>query len=265
MKRIFTFFLLVISNIIILGCAHRYSEEEYQALQNELNASKKQYEAIQADKTRLENELGETRKKLEKTSAETAAGCADKQALLDKNIDCMEENKNLLKQISRFRVITQERKDAQWRLDKANDYLSAVLSSERMNDQLYIVKADDAVKIIIPQRVLFPAPSSAWLMPKGISLVKKIAKGLNDLNPLSIEIAGHTDDTPISKRDLKVYPTQWDLANARAVSILLTLEGQGIKKDRLYAVSYGDTRPIADSTSEEGRAMNRRVEIVISP
>ena len=265
MKRIFIFFLLIALYIIILGCAHRHSEEEYQALGNELNESQKQYEATLVDKKHLEHDLGEVRKKLEKASAETAAGSADKQDLLDKNIDCMEENKSLLKEISRFKTLTQERKDAQWRLNKADEHLAAFLSSERINDQLYIVKTDDTVKIIIPQRELFQAPSSALLMPRGTSLVKKIAKGLNDLKPMSIEVAGHTDATPISKRDLKVYPTQWDLANARAVSILLILEGQGINKDKLSTVSYGDTRPIADPTSEEGRAMNRRVEIVITP
>ncbi len=91
----------------------------------------------------------------------------------------MEENKNLLKQISRFKVMTQERKDAQWRLEKAHETLLSSLNTERVNDQLYIIKNEDKVKIVIPQRVLFPAPSSAWLMPNGASLIKKIAEGLD--------------------------------------------------------------------------------------
>jgi chemotaxis protein MotB len=64
---------------------------------------------------------------------------------------------------------------------------------------------------------------------------------------------------------MKTYPTQWDLAMARALTVLLSLEHSGINRDKLSAVSYGDTRPIADTKTEEGRAMNRRVEIVITP
>jgi chemotaxis protein MotB len=265
MKRIFSFFLLIPLIYLLGGCTHRSTQEENKALQSELNACKTQYETCQTQKTRLDDDLDETRKKLEKTSSDITSGYSDKQDLLDKNIDCLEENKNLLKQISRFKVLIQERKDTQWRLNNANDYLMNFLATERMNDQLYIVKGEDTVKIIIPQRVLFPAPFSAWLIPKGTALIKKIAKGLDKLKPLYVEVAGHTDDSSIPKQVQKVYPTQWDLSHARAVSVLLMFEGLGIKRDKLSVVSYGDTRPIADSTSEEGRAMNRRVEIVITP
>lgn len=265
MKRISGVFPLIFILLLAFGCAHRYSEEEYKAVTDELNSCKQKGEAFQKEKARMDSDLSEMRKKLEQASSTVTTGLSDKQDLLDKNIECMEENKALLKQISRFKVIIQERKDAQWRLDKAQETLMAFLETERVNDQIYIIKSEGTVKIVIPQRVLFPTTTSAWLMPKGTPLIKKIAKGLNQLKPLNVEIAGHTDNSSLPRSVMKTYPTHWDLANARAVSVLLALEEFGINKDKLSAASYGDTRPIADSTTDDGRAMNRRVEIVITP
>jgi chemotaxis protein MotB len=264
MKRMLSLFIVTLF-LIAPGCAYRHTSQEYTALQSELDANKKLYDTCLSDKKRLDKELDEARKVLDKASTDITSSYSYKQELLDKNINCMEENKALLKQISRFKVLLQERKDAQWRLDKADNYLTSFFSAERMSDQLYIVKGEDAVKIIIPQKALFPSPFSAWLMPKGVSIIKKIAKGLDEFKPLYVEVAGHTDNTAMPKQLLKTYPTQWDLSHARAVSVLLVLESLGIKKDKLSVISYGNTRPIADLNSEEGRAMNRRVEIVITP
>lgn len=247
------------------GCAHRYSEDEYRAITNDLGSCRQQLSATQAEKARLDTDLSVMKQKLEMNSSAMAADSAETQGLLDRNIACLEENRNLLKQISRFKVITQERKDTQWRLNKAQEFLLSYLGTERVNDQLYIIKGEGKVKIVIPQRVLFPAPASAWLMPNGASVIRKIAKGLDKLKPLYVEVAGYTDDSPIPKSILKTYPTHWDLGNARAAAVLLALQGSGIKKDKLSALSFGDTRPISDSLSEEGRAMNRRVEIIITP
>ncbi|MCU0575612.1 MAG: OmpA family protein [Desulfobacterota bacterium] len=265
MKRIVAFFLIAALVLIMGGCAHRYTEEEFMAVKSELDANRRMHEECGAEKARLENDLKDALRKIEKASDDITAGYSSKQDLLDRNIECMEENRALLKQVSRFKVITQERKDAQWRLDKANDYLVGFLKAERMSDQLYIVRVEDAVKVIIPQRSLFPVPSSAWLMPGGSTLIKKLAKGLNELKPLAVAVAGHTEGLPITRQIMKTYPTQWDLAMARALTVLLSLEHSGINRDKLSAVSYGDTRPIADTKTEEGRAMNRRVEIVITP
>lgn len=265
MKRMLALFLLVPIAALVCGCAHRYTQEEYQALQTELQECRQTQEKSLAEKARLERDLSEALKKLEQASQDMAASYAGKQDVLDKSIECMEENKALLKQIAKFKVLTQERKDAQWRLNKANDTLLSSLEAERMADQLYIVKGEDEVKIILPQRVLFPTPASAWLTPRGASLVKKIGRAIDGLKPLYVEVAGHTDVSSIAKQTQKNYATNWELGNARAVAVLVSLEGLGIKKEKLSAVSHGDTRPISDSATEEGRAMNRRVEIVITP
>lgn len=265
MYKLSGFFLLILVIVTNAGCHARYSAQEYAALKTEMETIKNQFDTCISEKDRLTKDLDDARKNIEKASSQITREFSGKQDLLDKNLDCMEENKNLLKQISRLKTLNQEKKEAQGRLHRAFDYLSGYLETERMNDQIYIMKAEEVVKIILPQKTLYPTPFSAHITLKGESVLKKIAKGLIELKPLSIGIDGHTDFTAIPKQYLKTYPTQWDLSHARAVSVLFIIEGLGIKKDRLSASSYGDARPLADPATEEGKTMNRRVEIVITP
>ncbi len=76
--------------------------------------------------------------------------------------------------------------------------------------------------------------------------------------PISIE--GHTDSTPISN---SLYPSNWELSAARAASVLARLTARGVASSRLSVAGYADERPIADNATPEGRALNRRVDLVI--
>lgn len=106
--------------------------------------------------------------------------------------------------------------------------------------------------------VLFP-PGSADLSPQGKVLLTEVAAVVRNLpNPLLIE--GHTDNVPIRSR----YADNWELSSARALSVLRFLSTQsGIVSSRLSAAGYGDQHPIASNDTAQGRARNRRVEIVV--
>ena len=81
----------------------------------------------------------------------------------------------------------------------------------------------------------------------------KQAKGL-------IYIEGHTDNRPIKTAQ---FPSNWELGAARATSVLHFLASQQIDANRMRAVTYADTKPLADNATEQGRQRNRRVNIVI--
>jgi len=105
----------------------------------------------------------------------------------------------------------------------------------------------------------FP-PGEANLYPEAKDLVLNMCLRLKAYS-LPIEIEGHTDDTPIST---PLYPSNWELSLARAISVLKIFEETcGYPKEKLSAVGYGDTKPIADNRTPEGRTMNRRVEFCI--
>lgn len=71
---------------------------------------------------------------------------------------------------------------------------------------------------------------------------------------------GHTNSIPISTEK---FPSNWELSTARASSIVRYFIAKGINPERLKVSGYADTKPIASNATPEGRAQNRRVEIVI--
>lgn len=118
----------------------------------------------------------------------------------------------------------------------------------------------------IPRGILIRLPDSLLFKSGEYELDSKAKEVLNVLlenirlisNKISIE--GHTDNVPISNNFIR---SNWDLASLRALSVLYYFKNSGIPPDRLSATAYGEYYPVADNNTEEGRAKNRRVEIVI--
>ncbi len=106
--------------------------------------------------------------------------------------------------------------------------------------------------------VLFD-PGAAVLKPAGVEIVGPIAASLKGIpNPIRVE--GHTDSTPIHTSQ---FPSNFALSGVRAAAVVVAMQGGGIPEKRLQVAGYGDTRPIADNGTAEGRSQNRRVEILI--
>lgn len=105
----------------------------------------------------------------------------------------------------------------------------------------------------------FFAPGEAVIDSNADTVINTLAESLKG-NPLLIRIEGHTDSTPISNAR---YPSNWELSTARASSVLVRLTEKGIEPERLSAAGYGGFQPIADNSTLEGRAQNRRVDVVI--
>jgi chemotaxis protein MotB len=247
------------------GCAHKYTEAQYKALSDQANECAGKMQKMKDEADNASKGSSQIQKKLDQTSQELATALIEKQELLDKNIQCLEEKKLLIKQLSQSSSVSQEKKEAQQHLNKDYETVMSSLEGERLSDQLYIIRTQDKIKIVVPQKSLFPTPGSAWLTPKGTKLVRKIATVIKGLAPSSVEIAGHTDNSPMTDPKTSTYPSNWHLALTRALSVLQAMEEVHIKRDTLFASSYGDTKPIADASTDAGKAMNRRVEIVFTP
>jgi chemotaxis protein MotB len=91
------------------------------------------------------------------------------------------------------------------------------------------------------------------------ALLDELADTLRDEHTL-LRIEGHTDSTPIFTAR---YPSNWELSSARAAAVLTRLAARGISSARLSLAGYAGERPVADNSTLEGRALNRRVDLVI--
>jgi chemotaxis protein MotB len=115
------------------------------------------------------------------------------------------------------------------------------------------------VVTILSDRVLF-APGSAQVRPEGAEILRLVAEAVRGVpNPLSVE--GHTDDRPITTAS---FPSNWELSTARATTVLQELVASGaVASEHVSAAGYADQRPLADNATADGRARNRRVELVV--
>jgi chemotaxis protein MotB len=101
---------------------------------------------------------------------------------------------------------------------------------------------------------------SAKLKIDALSALDKVAEVLKS-NDRKIIVEGHTDDTPISDSQ---FPSNWELAGTRASAVIRYLtKVHKIAPQRMVSISYGDQKPLVPNDTEENRAQNRRIEILI--
>lgn len=140
-------------------------------------------------------------------------------------------------------------------VDPVEDALSEIATEPGINVKLN----DQGARISFEDELLFDF-GKARINSDGFFLLDKMATLLQTI-PGTVRVEGHTDNVPIHTQR---YPSNWDLSTARAVSVLKYLiDVGGINPHRLSAVGYGESRPMAPNDSANGRAKNRRVEIVL--
>ena len=99
-----------------------------------------------------------------------------------------------------------------------------------------------------------------------MKVLQQVGDVLSKVSDKQIRIEGHTDNVPISTKLQSRFKTNWELSTARATTVVRHLiEKGGVDRQHLSAVGYAETRPVASNDSEEGRASNRRIEIVLYP
>ena len=156
-----------------------------------------------------------------------------------------------------------EREEEARRLQETYDGLVANLKQELKAGQIEVKQLRDGLRVNVAQDILFDSGSAA-LEKNGIEALQRVATQLKKSHH-QILVIGHTDNKPIGPALIKQYPTNWELAGARAASVVRLFDGSGIPTRRLLAVSLADVRPVASNDTAEGRARNRRIEIRLRP
>lgn len=158
--------------------------------------------------------------------------------------------------------------DLELRLRRQDSMLNALNTSVKSAlvgfspDELSVEMRDGKVYVSMSDKLLFKS-GDANVETKGKEALKRLAEVLNKNQDVSIAIEGHTDNVPIKTT---LYKDNWDLSAARATNVvrLLTQE-YGMDARRLTASGRGEYFPVADNSSAEGKAKNRRTEVVLSP
>ena len=151
-----------------------------------------------------------------------------------------------------------EQAQAQQKAQSAAKELKVKLQEQIDRGAVNVETRDNKVFVTVGTGGAFPS-GSANLTPQAQEIIEQITQ-VSDGQNNSIKVAGHTDDVPISFGAL--YRDNWDLAAARAASVVQEVEQSGlIEQGRLQAISYGETQPIASNASADGREKNRRIEI----
>jgi chemotaxis protein MotB len=126
-----------------------------------------------------------------------------------------------------------------------------------------VEQMQSGVTVNLPGAVLF-STGSAELGKSGKKVLFKLGNMLREV-PYQTVVAGFTDNVPIGGMLAERYPTNWELAGARAARVVRLLEEAGVARNRLLAVSFGENQPEASNDTPEGRAENRRIEIRLRP
>ena len=134
------------------------------------------------------------------------------------------------------------------------------LEAEVAAGAIEIEQLREGLRLNLSQDVLFSSGSSD-VNRAGRDVLRKVAERVQS-TPHAIVVRGHTDNVPISSSR---YPSNWELAGARAARVVRLLEKGGVGPQRLSAVSHGETQPRTSNATPEGRARNRRIEITLQP
>lgn len=243
---------------------------------------KKDYEALEAEMNALRVDLnGEVEERdarivsLEEALAAEKAraeGIEAQRARLSGELDALNREKaELLSDRTRLRSSVAEMEQALNELaarkraaeDRIAQYQDLVDRFKPLIDagRLKVQIVDGRMVVALATDILF-ASGKAELSDEGKSALAEVAGILADIPDRSYQVEGHTDNVPIQTAQ---YPSNWELASARAVAVVRTLIEGGMPEDRVSAASFSKNKPVASNDTKEGRAHNRRIEIVVVP
>lgn len=199
-------------------------------------------------KAKTENAaLIEERNKLQENLIATAKDRGQLKTSLDEMKKAMEE---MRQRQAEQKQRLQEFEDLTKRFKKLTD--SGALSVQFIDGKMVVSLGSD---------VLFPS-GSAKLSAAGLEALKEVTAQLSSIPDKRYQIEGHTDNVRIATA---TFPSNWELAAARALNVTRSMIEAGMPPERVSAASFGDTTPRQSNETPEGKAANRRIAIVVVP
>ncbi|MCB9701640.1 MAG: OmpA family protein [Myxococcales bacterium] len=267
MKRL----VLPISLVLVAVAPGCVTKAKYTELQGQLDAAQQELAGRETRIGELENEITVMDQKIADLEAKLAAakeeharlgeqiakGDADMAALLKDRSRLKESIDDMTQALAEQR---KRRAEAEKRVAEFRDMLlrfKGLIEAGKLNVKI----VDGRMVLALPMDILFDT-GKAKLSDDGKAAITEVGGVLATIPEKKYQIEGHTDNVPIYNEK---FPSNWELASARALVVLKTLQHAGVAPTQLSAASFGEFKPTADNGSDEGKAKNRRIEIVILP
>jgi len=268
---------LVISGLLFSSCVSKKAMKE----------EKLRYETLQTDFTRSQTDLNDCNDKLAKSNVRNASLESEVNNLKDQVAFLKENNTQALKQLENLQVISSSQAESIRKslenIGAKDSYIQSLQSSLAQKDSLNMVLVmnlkgaignldDKDINIKVDKGVVYIDISDKMLFKSGKyeitnrakEVLGKVAAVLKNQPDIEFMVEGHTDNVPYKGDGILI--DNWDLSVKRATSVVRVLQNQyGLNPAKMAAAGRSEYAPIADNSTAEGRAANRRTRIVILP
>lgn len=277
-----TFTLVMLPVALLTGCVSSGKYEaaltEIDTIRDTLGTAQEEINNYQQQISQREQELAEARKKiaaaqdeisrnlkqLEQTTLELE-NARGKVSTTQDELQQLENKKLALqKELSDSRTQLDTLRNIEAETTRRNEiYAQFIERLKTMIDggQLTVSIEQGRIVINLPNNVLFKS-GSASLNPAGNKALTQIAEVLSQFSDRRFQIEGHTDNNPISSAR---FPSNWELSTSRALAVVHLLTDLGVTSENISAAGFGEFHPRADNSTDEGRKLNRRIEIIMLP
>ncbi|HLK30745.1 MAG TPA: OmpA family protein [Puia sp.] len=250
--------------VIILSISSCVPTRRWKASEAALQAARTDSAKLATNVADLQREIvvlrqqnGELSKNIEELRNRTGAlssDSANKASMLNRSA---QQIANQQKRLEQLQALMDQQKKA---IDEIRKKMADALVGFNSNELTVAVK-NGKVYVSLQENLLFPS-GSAVVNPKGKEALGKLAEVLNANPDITVDIEGHTDSIPIRGR----YKDNWGLSTARANSIVRILsDDYKVDPVRIIASGHSQYDPVQTNSTSEGRALNRRTEIILSP
>ena len=240
------------------------AQEEIDRNQQQIEQTAKELDTVKMQNALAQEEISRNQQQIKKTEQEL--GSARKQVVTATN--------ELMKLESRKQVLQEELSESQAQMAT----LSSIENETNRRNQIYekfvnrlktmidggqltVSIEQGRIVINLPNNVLFKS-GSAKLNPEGEEALTQIASVLSQFSDRRFQIEGHTDNKPIKSAR---FPSNWELSTSRALTVIHLLTDMDVVPENISAAGFGEFRPRSDNETEEGRQLNRRIEIIMLP
>ena len=224
-------------NLLLLKTELNDEKSSKEALENDLAGLRKQLQDSQSWADSLENELGKDKTKIEWLQQQHERLALEKSTVENKLGEVRNTYNELVDNLKR----------------------------QIQNQEVTIKTFQEKISVSFVDHILFKT-GKATITPEGRQVLQKVGKTLKNVKDKKILVVGHTDDVPILSSSKYKYPTNWELSAARAARVVRFFQDEaGLDPKVMEAVGRSYYDPVASNETTEGRAQNRRVNIIIAP